>query len=189
MSGAGDATKRFVAKSPNYLNLGPSSKLKIVRKPNVPKRMNRRFFIKYPRRRTRRNLLVVRPNGSVRRRGVIPISAKYNVLDRVQLRRGAIEARSSIFDDAPTLGNYLNFLNKSCFLNGDMAAWLTPSGINIDRCLKLARGGGIPALQISSRVRHWEKSTISECAMSEFPQLSYVSYLCALRIPSGAFPH
>lgn len=98
-----------------------------------------------------------------------------------------IEARSSIFNAAPAFSNYLNFLKKACFLNGDNVDWLTPAVINIARGLKLPGVGEIRFPNfINSAVAH--KIIKREGAISEFARLAYVSYHCALRAPSESFP-
>ena len=48
-SGAGGATNRYVEKSHNCINLGPAAKLKVISKPNLPKRRNRRSGYTMPR--------------------------------------------------------------------------------------------------------------------------------------------
>ena len=139
--GAGDSIRRYVVKSPNFLNLGTSAKLEIIiiRKSNLPKRRYRRFFYKA----SRKNSLK-----SIRRsiKGFASAAWRYFALCEIQgakpspVQEEPAEDRIPISKDAPTFANYLNFIKKECLLYGDKVDRLTPAAANIARVLKLAGG-------------------------------------------------
>lgn len=135
-SGAGGATKRYVAKSHNFQNLGQAAKLKVIRKSNLRKRRNRRFCYKMSR---KNSLKSIRYSA----KGFASAVRSYFAFCETQgakpypLKEETIKAWRSIPNDNPTLGNCLNFIKKACFLNGDNAECLDPDVVNIDRCLQL----------------------------------------------------
>ena len=95
--------------------------------------------------------------------------------------------RSSLFRPSPTFPNYVGYLEKACLFLGQSVAWDTPAVRNVAMALKLSGKSNI-------RFPNFLQSAIvigilrHEGPDGEFGLLAYLSYLCALRVPSEALP-
>ena len=99
------------------------------------------------------------------------------------VREAVVIEWSSIFNQWGTFRNYINYLKKACYYLDQPATWYTPALVNIAKGLKLvgkAKYRFPNFIDISLLVRIIKHET----RHSEFAQLSYDSFLFALRVPS-----
>ena len=90
---------------------------------------------------------------------------------------------SSIFNHGGTYKNYLNYLGKACFYLNSPTTWMTPAVRNISKGLSLLAKSRFRFPNFID-ISLLTKIITAETEHSEFAQLSYISFLYALRVPS-----
>ena len=101
------------------------------------------------------------------------------------VRERVIVQWSSIFKAGPTFSNYVGYVRKACHYLEHPLSWDTPAVRNIVAALKLLGSGKFrfPNFIRSELVAQVIKK---ESRDAPFAQLSYISFLYALRLPSEA---
>ena len=168
----------------NFDKLGPSAKLKVLRKANLPQYKVNRFF------RTASQSIALTGIQRCFKSFASGIRCYFSFCELrgnppFPVRERVVIEWSSIFKPSPTYSNYVGYLRKACHFSQQPLTWDTAAVRNLVAALKL-EGSGKFRFPNFIRSDFIAKITAKETRDGPFAQLSFIAFLYALRVPSEA---
>ena len=177
-----EACQRLKVKT-TFLSLGPSAKMKLLRKNCVSQKTMDSFFKKKSQHIALTGVRKTLPSFASGVRSYF----SFCELKRVRpfpVKESTVIQWSSLFRSGGAFSNYVGYLKKACFFLNTSVSWDTPAVRNIVKALKLSAKSN---LRFPNFLTSREVGMILEHEQGgEFGWLAYFAYLFALRVPSEA---
>ena len=168
----------------DFDKLGPSAKLKVLRQAQLPQYKVNNFF------RTAAQTIALTGIQRCFKSFASGIRCYFSFCELrgtppFPVRERVVVEWSSIFKPNPTFSNYVGYLRKACHFLEQPLSWDTPAVRNTVAALKL-EGAGRFRFPNFIRSEFVAKIVAKETRDGPFAQLSFISFLYALRVPSEA---